>query len=420
MKQLVRPIVFVAAVIGAAMLPTAGLAANAFPPDPTCQTNGVVRAILYDNGIAYLGGNFTQVAPAGATLGGAGTVTRNHLAACSQATGAVRSWNPGANGQVFTLASQGNAIYVGGKFTTLAGVARNNLGEVGAAGVAKTWNPGANDTVYVLRFGPNGNIYAGGLFAKIGGASRHRIAELNPTTGAPAAWNVNVGQVTGFACPPRCPPVVYTIGFTGTASAATVYFGGQFGLVNGTSRNTAAAVSAQTGALTAWNPNIYAAANCPTCPTVETSRVYTLITNPASGRVYTCGGYWKVNGTQQSFNVSAFNITTGTLDTSFNVQDDGDTPGCTLHQGILFYGGHFNVSGPGCKPNALATCSTRHHVAAADVTTNQLLTWNPDANSDHGVYTVSNGGTTVGFGGFFTKFGGKAQASYAAYSSTLP
>jgi hypothetical protein len=420
MRKLLRPCLAAAVMLGVVMLPTASMAANAFPPDPTCQANGVVRAILYQGGVAYLGGDFTQVAPAGATIGGAGTVTRNHLAACSQSTGAVLSWNPGADGQVFTLVGDGSAIYVGGKFATLAGVARKNLGELTAAGAATTWNPGASDTVYVLRFGPDGNLYAGGLFANIGGAARHRIAELSPTTGTPTAWNVNVGQVTGFACPPRCPPVVYTIGFTGTASSGTVYFGGQFGLVNGTSRNTAAAVSAQTGGLTGWDPNIYAAANCPVCPTVETSRVYTLITDPASGRVYTCGGYWKVNGTKQSFNVSAFNISTGTLDTSFNVQDDGDTPGCALRQGILYYGGHFNVSGAGCKPNALATCSTRHHVAAANVATNQLLTWNPGANSNHGVYTVSSGGGTVGFGGYFTKFGGKAQASYAAYSSTLP
>jgi hypothetical protein len=402
-----------------AAVPSA-LAANAYPPNPTCQTNGVVRAILYQGGVAYLGGDFTQVSPAGVAIGGAGTVTRNHLAACSETTGAILSWNPGADGQVFTLTGDGSNVYVGGKFANLAGVARANIGQVTSAGIATAFNPGASDTVYVLRIGPDGNLYAGGLFGKIGGAARHRIAQLNATTGVPTSWNVNVSQVTGFACPPRCPPVVYTIGFTGTATSGTVYFGGQFGLVNGVSRNTAAAVSAQTGVLTAFNPNIYAPANCPTCKTVETSRVYTIIPDPSTNRVYTCGGYWKVNGTKQSYNVSAFNPTTGVLDTTFNVQDDGDTTGCTLRLGILYFGGHFNVAGPGCQPSALANCQTRHHVGAANVTTNQLLTWNPGADSNHGVYTVSSDATTVGFGGYFLKVGGVAQEGYAAYSSTLP
>ena len=64
-------------------------AGNRFPPDRTCQTNGVVRSILYLKGVAYLGGDFTQAAPAGVVLGSAGTVARNHLAACSEKTGAL-------------------------------------------------------------------------------------------------------------------------------------------------------------------------------------------------------------------------------------------------------------------------------------------------------------------------------------------
>ena len=176
-----------------------------------------------------------------------------------------------------------------------------------------------------------------------------------------------MGQVTGFACPPRCSPVVFTIAFS--PAGHSVYLGGHFGLVNDVARNEAAAVPLSDGsAVLPFNPNIYAPANCAGCTTPETSRVYHMIVT--SSRVYTCGGYWRVNGSRRSFNVSAFNPDTGALDPSFTVQDDGDTPGCALRAGILYVGGHFNIAGPGCQPNQLDMCVTRHHVAAIDTEAN--------------------------------------------------
>jgi hypothetical protein len=389
---------------------------NRYPPDSTCQTNGVVRSILYLNGVVYLGGDFTEAAPAGVVMGDPGTVARAHLAACSETTGALLAWNPGANDRVYSLATDGATIYVGGRFTSLAGQARNRLGALTTAGALTAWDPGASSTVFVVRIGPNHNIFVGGSFGTLAGQPAARIGEVTPQ-GAPVAWSVKVGQVTGFACPPRCPPVVYAIAFSGTS----VYFGGQFGLVNGVARNTAAAVDLSTGALLAWNPNIYAPANCPTCKTVETSRVYSIVPDVANtNRVYTCGGYWKVNSTVQSFNVSAFDPVSGKLDPTFTVQDDGDTPGCALRDGILYFGGHFNWVGTGCQHTTAPPCYVYHHVAAANVATNTVLAWNPGANSNHGIFTVAADATHVGFGGYQTMFGGRLQEGYASYSTTLP
>jgi hypothetical protein len=68
-----------------------------------------------------------------------------------------------------------------------------------------------------------------------------------------------------------------------------------------------------------------------------------------------------------------------------------------------------------------STCSTRHHVAAFDSRDNKLLSWNPDANSAHGVFVVAHSRRRVAFGGFFTRFGGRAQQGIAVYSrSGLP
>ena len=399
-----------------AATPSASATAVGATPAPagTCQTNGVVRAIVYIGHAVYLGGNFTAVRPAGAAGGG---VARAHLAACSTTSGRVLSWNPGANGEVMSLGANGKRIYVGGRFTTLDGRSRAHLGAITTAGALSSWNPGADSTVDVVRVASTGDVFAGGSFTRIGGVARTRIAALGPG-GAVLPWNVRVGQITGVACPPRCTPAVFTIAFGGS----TVYFGGHFGLVNGASRNEAAAVGLSSGRLTAWDPNIYAPANCPACPTRETSRVYTIIPDPSHGRIFTCGGYWRVNGDQRSFNVSAFSAGSGRLDRRFTVQDDGDTPGCVLHKGILYFGGHFNVAGAGCQPSTVSSrCSTRHHIGAADTRTNRLLSWNPGANSAHGVYTARGSSGGVGFGGYFSRFGGRAQQGFASYrASQLP
>ena len=84
-------------VVLAAFLASSAFAANAYPPSATCQTNGVVRSILFLKGIAYLGGDFTEAGPAGTRSAAPARVARNHLAACNETTGALTSWNPGAN-----------------------------------------------------------------------------------------------------------------------------------------------------------------------------------------------------------------------------------------------------------------------------------------------------------------------------------
>lgn len=394
------------------VLASSASAANSYPPSATCQTNGVVRSILFLKGVAYLGGDFTEAGPAGTTVGGSGWVARDHLAACNETTGALTSWNPGANDRVMSLATNGSVIYAGGRFTTLAGQARKNIGALTTAGAATSFNPGAAGEVFVVRVAPSGNVFAGGTFSALGGKTAAKIGEVTPA-GVAVPWPVSVGQVTGFACPPRCPPEVFTIAISGS----TVYFGGHFGLVNGTSRNEAAAVSLSTGALLPWNPNIYASANCPTCQTTETERVYTIIPDSTTNDIYLCGGFWQVNGNKRAFNMGAFNPSSGALDTRFTVQNDGDTPGCAIHNGVIYFGGHFNYAGVLCQHTTTAPCVIRHHVAAAEIATNTLLPWNPGANSNHGIYTIRQDAATVGFGGYQTTVAGKPQAGYAAYAT---
>ena len=87
---------------------------------------------------------------------------------------------------------------------------------------------------------------------------------------------------------------------------------------------------------------------------------------------------------------------------------------------MIYFGGHFNYAGPLCHHTTTAPCQVYHHVAAANITTNTLLAWNPGANSNHGIYTIRQDTTHVGFGGYQTHFAGRQQQGYASYSTTLP
>ena len=44
-------------------------AASATPPDPSWQTDDIVRAVAFGHGAVYLGGSFTHVRPPGAAPG---------------------------------------------------------------------------------------------------------------------------------------------------------------------------------------------------------------------------------------------------------------------------------------------------------------------------------------------------------------
>jgi hypothetical protein len=104
---------------GAVVAPAAGAAIVHSTPVPTYQTNGRVNAIVIQNGVIYIAGRFTAVRPAGDL----GSVTRNHAAALSQATGQVLA-GTGRERHRPVAGGQERRIYLGGSFSTSARRAR--------------------------------------------------------------------------------------------------------------------------------------------------------------------------------------------------------------------------------------------------------------------------------------------------------
>ena len=183
-----------------------------------------------------------------ASIGGQ---TRNRIARLDPTTGLADSFDPNANGAVYSIAVQADGkILVGGVFTEHRRTAaqshrparshdrpgrfvqsereRSCLFHRGAGGrqdfggrqfhaasadrraiiarldpttgLADSFNPNANSSVASIAVQADGKILAGGDFTSIGGQTRNHIARLDPTTGLADSFDPNAnGDVVSIA-----------------------------------------------------------------------------------------------------------------------------------------------------------------------------------------------------------------------------
>src|SRR5439155_4152515 len=113
-----------------------------------------------------------------------------------------------------------------------------------ATGEASAWNPHArgngNSPSAVGALAVSGdNVYAGGRFTSIGGRARHNIAALDADTGQPTGWN------------PGADGEVDAL----VVSGGRVFASGEFHNIGGQARTYIAALDTATGQATAWNPD---------------------------------------------------------------------------------------------------------------------------------------------------------------------
>lgn len=168
---------------GAAVLATPAVTPQlgGSPLSGTDGTIEVARQIVQCGGVMYVGGSFTQVRnPNSAT-----PIARNNAFAFrATSPHTVLPWNPNLDGQVDTVecAPDGN-IFLGGRFTTVGGVAVRNLAKVDPVS-------GANIAAFGLH--PAGRVAhvemvtdAGGVqHLLVGGYASPYLRSANPITGA--------------------------------------------------------------------------------------------------------------------------------------------------------------------------------------------------------------------------------------------
>ena len=305
-------------------------------------------------------------------------------------TGALAAWDPAPNNTVLTVASDPSAIYVGGRFTQIAAVARNHIAALHpVTGSALPFNPGTIGQVNVIVAKNDGfpgsptTLFVGGEFETIGGVARGALATLNES-----------GTVLSWA--PHCTGAVNTIAVT----ASTVFVGGNMDLVGSVPRGNLAAINVTSGFPTDWSPSVsggYA---------VQGAKVQALAVY--QGTVFVGGNYTALNGAFRDCFVALDALTGDPL--PWNLNTGSAVAALALHGSHLYIGGNFGgIAG-----------ATRPYAAAIDAISGAVLPWKPNFNNP--VYSLSirssvNVGQSVIFvGGQFTQVNGVTRYSIAAIS----
>lgn len=301
--------------------------ANA-PNSSVWMTNGQVYAMLTDRARdrIYIGGNFTWVGPASGYTTGAGWLPRNSIAEIDTVTGRATNWNPGANYPVYSLAMQGNMLYVGGDFTSIGGQQRERFAEIrkdSDTNNATSWNPRAGGIVRALAI-ENNRVYAGGEFTTFGATMRRYLAA------------VDIGRNTAAAFDPSPDYHVYDIEIT----SPTMYIAGAFSHVGSEPRNGIAKLKNMAGDVDlAWDAmaDLY---------------VYSMAVG-RDKRLYV-GGYFNRIGGLDRHNIAALDLSSGLAFTDWNPDSNGAI-GCLMLSGTtLFVGGHFTHIGGQALPRFAA------------------------------------------------------------------
>jgi len=351
-------------------------------PVPSVQTDGRVYAIAISGDVAYLGGSFTHVRPAGTSPGGPGEVARSHAAAVNLDSGAILPWDPDADAPVRAIAVGTGAVFLGGTFLHVGTAAHTRLAAVDpTTGAVQTgWSASTNSAVYALvEKGPH--LYVGGQFTKVDGASHHRVAALSAVDGTPKpsfAASAN-GTVKALA---------FNVGGT------RLLVGGAFQTADGVTHRSLVSLSPATGKVFGTTPNL----------------AYPALAVAADARAVYVGG----GGT--GGNVVAYNPASGAR--LWHTGTDGNVQALAAAGGEVYVGGHFeNSCGPGAGAEVCKTPRARSKLLAVSDRTGALEPWNPRPNSVHGVFALAASGGLLAAGGDFTKIDQDAQQAFAIFPS---
>lgn len=367
-----------AAIVGFGSPAMAGPDTVSDTPRNTTTFNGEVFSVVYSGNTIYVGGNFT-----GAIWNGH-TSTRTRLAAIDAVSGALLPWNPSANGEVRSLAVDGNNVYAGGDFTQINGVARGGIAEIDGttAALNTSFVHSVSGEMRALVTG-NGMLYGAGLFTTADGLTRSHLVAYDLTTGAlSTAWA------------PTTDDRADSLAFANNV----VYVGGKFKQINGVSNPRLRALNPSTGAVvTTFKPappyEVYGVA-------VGASGVYAALGGPG--------------GRAMAFNV-------GNGGAQWTITADGDTQTIATMDQTVYVGGHFDNVCTTSATGVMGTCIDGHvhrgKMFATDLS-GALLSWNPDGNGVQGTHqiAVSTALHMIAVVGQFPQLNGVNHKGFAEFS----
>jgi hypothetical protein len=179
---LAASMIWTAVPAGAATGPVSATPASGTPQLANTGTTEQVRQIAQCGGTMYAVGTFTAISWNGTTY------TRNNVFSFSASKPyTMTSWNPNANGIVngITFSPDCSTAYLGGKFSTVGGVAAKDIAAVSTSSgaVITGFGHNASGQVETLLY-YNGHILTGGYYTSINNSSANPyMTSLNSTTG---------------------------------------------------------------------------------------------------------------------------------------------------------------------------------------------------------------------------------------------
>lgn len=332
---------------------------------------GPVRALEFVPGVGlFVGGEFTGIS---------GT-PRTRVALLDGTTGAVQAWNyavAGANASVRALAYDNGALLIGGTFATVDATASANLAVVSttANGLVGA-DPGVDQIVEGLQALGDGRIYVGGGFAAILGSARARVARITHTAGTQAitldSWNPGPGtngNVRAFGL-----------------GNGTVYVGGDFSSVGGTTRGRLAELDAITATLTGWAP--------------EVSGTIAALAVDAT-QVFVGGPFNEISGDTRNGAAAIDRASAAAV--GWNPSPAGAVNAIAVAGSTVMMGG--GIAGFGAE--------ARNGLAALDLQSGAILPWNPGMDGTQ-IDEILIRGNAVYISGNFTTVGGDVHIGAVA------
>jgi hypothetical protein len=377
-----RKALIAAAAMSAALsvsMPQAAFASVSIVPDSTAKVAGGVYALAQSptDGRVFLGGSFTK----------AGGKAHVNLAAL-QSDGTVDPlFNAGTDGRVDALAvsQDGSILFAGGTFNEVTdpetgSVSRANLAALNSTTgeVLGSWQADTTGTTpQVDALRISGDtLYVGGRFGGIDGTTRNKLVALGATGG---------DVITSFR--PRPNGKINEIRVSPDGS--TVYVGGGFTSLGGQARVAAGAVQSTNGDATSFAPQ------------VDGGNAVTIELSPDGADFYAT-----------TENNTVFDFRTDSNAPRWSVKMSGNTQAMAWSANDLYIGGHFS--------QVITTKEKRPFFASLNPTTGAVNAWNPNASGGKmGVWALlfDADRNQLHAGGVFSYFGSVAQRGYARFTS---
>jgi uncharacterized repeat protein (TIGR01451 family)/uncharacterized delta-60 repeat protein len=279
----------------------AGSPDTSFVPNP--GLNGDVLGLaLQADGKIVVAGNFTS----------ADGASRNRIARYN-ADGTLDSGfllnYPGVNGPISAVLVQSDGrVLLGGSFTSVNAVTRNNLARLATDGFFDTsfsQGSGANNSVFALVetfVSGTRRLLIGGSFNQVNGSVRQGLARLNNDSSLDSSFSPSLsinGTVYAIAVYP-----------TNTIQGGKIVIGGDFTAINGVARNGIARMNADGTLDNSFNPGDGA------------TNAVRAVAIQLDGRVLIGGSFTNFNGRPLN-HIARLNVD-GQVDTSFNVGAGAD------------------------------------------------------------------------------------------------